>query len=367
MHLPHWTKWLCLSLLLFCAGGTISAADSGPEPPGALVVHDFKARMATLAWGGKQLLLGGQDGGIRLWNPDTGKVETLKEHKKAVRALAVSRDGKLLASAGDDTQILIWDLGTRKILARIEGPKASVRGLTFSPNAKVLAWVAGDHQIHRARVPTGKALPAFRAGDTNLRLMSVCFSPDGTQLLAGGHTRYQDRVGGCSFHLFDLATGKNVWGAHNNRSRDEASKETADHLAPLAFSRDGKTWGGLAADDTIFTRREGHFYHSAGRRLTALAFTDDSHTLIVAGRDGAVRFVQETKPKIAKQEGATVYLAEVAKVKEVAVLNRQGEVVGLALSPDGKRLAWVTDQGKVRVGSVSKVQTDNAVVEKKQR
>jgi hypothetical protein len=52
-------------------------------------------------------------------------------------------------------------------------------------------------------------------------------------------------------------------------------------------------------------------------------------------------------------------------VKRLAQVKDQGEILALALSRDGKRLAWANDKGKVKVSDVAKLTKDNAVVEKK--
>jgi WD40 repeat protein len=45
----------------------------------------------------------------------TGKsVGVLKEHKQRVNSVAISPDGKLLATGSDDSAVKVWDLGDGK-------------------------------------------------------------------------------------------------------------------------------------------------------------------------------------------------------------------------------------------------------------
>jgi len=81
--------------------------------------------------------------------------------------------------------------------------------------------------------------------------------------------------------------------------------------------------------------------------VTATAFLKDDKTLAVAGGDGAVRLVEARKERDA--------------AGDVAVRKDQGEVLSLALSPDGSTLAWSNAAGKVRLADVEKFRKDDAV------
>src|SRR5215471_6657500 len=56
---------------------------------------------------------------LRVWDPATGREHRqLHGHSKIVRSIAFGRDGKTLASAGDDNVVVLWEFATGKRIFR---------------------------------------------------------------------------------------------------------------------------------------------------------------------------------------------------------------------------------------------------------
>src|SRR6516165_1809091 len=60
-------------------------------------------------------------------------------HTAVVSSVAVTRDGKTLASGSYDTTIKLWDLATGKEIASLRGHTAAVYSVAFAPDGKTLA------------------------------------------------------------------------------------------------------------------------------------------------------------------------------------------------------------------------------------
>ena len=68
-------------------------------------------------------------------------------HQGTLSTLAVSPDGKYLASAGEDLTINLWDLGSGKRIKKMTGHTASVYSLAFSAESSMLVSGGADWTV----------------------------------------------------------------------------------------------------------------------------------------------------------------------------------------------------------------------------
>ena len=75
----------------------------------------------------------------------------LRGHNKAVTSVALSPDGKLLATASDDATVQLWDFSDRAQPAKIGPPlmghQDAVTSVAFSPDGRTLASVSDDRTL----------------------------------------------------------------------------------------------------------------------------------------------------------------------------------------------------------------------------
>ncbi|WP_432812294.1 WD40 repeat domain-containing protein [Pantanalinema sp. GBBB05] len=125
---------------------------------------------------------------IQLWDLQTGKLlRSLYGHQGWITALAISADGRTLASASLDATIRLWDVATGTLLGTLKSGRMT--HLVFSPDGKQLAsssqtmrWA--DQQTSRSGVLIWEvATQQLRQQIPSQPITAIAFSPD-SQLLA---------------------------------------------------------------------------------------------------------------------------------------------------------------------------------------
>src|SRR6476469_2368508 len=107
-------------------------------------------------------------------------VSTLRGHSDVVATVAISRDGRTLASGSFDKTIKLWNLGTGRLIHTLNGHSERVLCVAISHNGMTLASGSVDKTIKLWNLGTGKlirTLGSLFSGHSD-KVYSVAFSPD---------------------------------------------------------------------------------------------------------------------------------------------------------------------------------------------
>jgi len=261
------------------------------------------------------------------------------DHTGKITSLAWSADSTLLASgASDDNDIRIWDVATGKVIRRLSGHTGWIRSLAFAPNGTLLASGSTDQTVRIWDAATGQLLATLR-GHTGF-IGGVAFSPDGTTLASAS------RDG--SARLWDVASGKEI-GSFSFRTALDPDTNLRHWATGVTFSPDGKMLAVGSTEGVVYLvdAKSGQIIHQLRGHtnwivIRGLAFSPDGKTLYSAGLD------------------ATVRVWDVARGVQTAMLDvHRLDIFSIAISPDGERLASVSDQeGRVIVWDLMKQRPD---------
>ena len=311
---------------------------------------------------GRILASGSADRTVKLWDFESKReVNVLRAHADTVTCLAWSGDGGQLATASGDSTIKLWNLDqiadyitlsdrassqrfARKdnLLPALSGGYEIVASVAFSADGcRLVAGSMGIAAAGKARiwkVKTGEKLstitnpigfPPFLKSS----IWSVAFSPDGKTFATGSGTT-------AGMHLNQRAEAK-LYDAASGAVK-AILKDHRDHVTGVAFTPDGQSLV-TTADDGV------RVWDVASGRLRVLLPEGQRPAYSVAVRpDGNLLAAGEAF--------GDVRLWDLDGNKLVGVLNASSQMIrALAFSPDGELLA--TGSGDL-FGASSTMQTE---------
>jgi WD40 repeat protein len=321
-----------------------------------------------------RLVSGGRDQTVLFWNLKTRKcLSAFPGHQGAVASLAVSPDGRSVATGGrDDGTLYVWDRQTGKVRHCFPGHEHDVLCIAFSPDGRIVAtgdglYQSGDKMLKKIRLwdlEKGKLVRTIDAHENGVYCLA--FSPDGKQLLSGG--------GDDALRLWDANTGKAL------RFRPTGNLEGP--FVTCAFSLDGRVvMGRNRLDWFVWDLKDGTppFTSSSGHRNSFAGFLGDGKTFVsiehrqdkpdgmteelrvafremktgketrrvsLGGRFGSGCVVSPDGTTLATAEGSTIALSDLATGKPLChFTGHRGGVTSLIFSPDSSLLisgSWDT-------------------------
>ena len=255
----------------------------------------------ALSHDGKILASGEDNKRIKLWNLSSQQlIANFPGHTQAITAVIFNNNDTILATASDDQTINLWDVNTLAKIHTFSGHAHAVKSLAFHPQGQILASGSWDKTIKIWDINTGLALDTLTGH--KLQVNAVAFSSNGQILASASYDR--------TVRIWKLAEGKfkllttllgHTWA-----------------VLTVAFSPNGQILATGSGDNTIklwdvntgelISTLSGHSWS-----VVAVAFSTDGETLISGSWDKTVKIWQiSTKKEIASLVGHTDSVSSVA-------------------------------------------------------
>jgi WD40 repeat protein len=305
--------------------------------------HNGRVHPAMVHPDGHRIITAGTDGAARIWEarpdskspiPEIPRLQTahnlagelaqvdaawrILPHRKSVRQITLSSEGRLIATASEDHTAQIWNAETGDpISAPLEHPGA-VGCVAFSPDGRLLATGCADGSIRFWDARTGQSAgpPLQQEGQA---IYEIAFSPDG-RLLVSGNARGVVRV-------WDVAAGipTGIMVTHQGKIQTVAFSPDGQQLLTASVDRTARIW-----DPRTGAAVSGPFRHV--QEIQRAGFSPDGQHIVTASDDGTAQVWDVTT---GKPSGPP--------------LTHNGPVFAAVFSPDGCRVATASRDGTARV------------------
>lgn len=151
----------------------------------AVGTHQIGGTAPPLWWNHRPLVTGVGSAKLSLWDSSSGKLlRVLEGHKAAIAAVTYSPDGKRIATASHDKTVKLWDASAGKETHTLEGHSAAVLAVAFSSDGKLVASGGQGKLVLVHDANTGLLVQTHKGH--NDRITALAWTPGNSGMLVSG-------------------------------------------------------------------------------------------------------------------------------------------------------------------------------------
>lgn len=289
----------------------------------SMLVHEGKVLAVAVSPDGRTVATGCSDKIARLWDAATGKViGPPLEHPGQVVAVAFTGDGKSLITVDSHNKARTWDLRTQQLRELPGLPQGHPLGLTAASEGSIVLSQARDQSVNFWKANIGKSLdPPLGTG---VGTWCAAVRGDGKTVMTGG--------AGGKAQLWDTASWRPIGEPLINSTCVKALALSPDgKLALIGYAdRTTQMWD-LATGRPIGDP----LYHEG--EVTTVGFSPDSLSFLTGSKDGTARLWQTA-----------------SRTPLGSPVRHAGAVLAAAFSPNHSMLVTASADKTARVWQIAK-------------
>jgi WD40 repeat protein/serine/threonine protein kinase len=253
--------------------------------------HRGDIKGMALSADGRWVATASYDGTIRIWDYSSGKLDRLlisdagKGHgafDEYTASVRWSPDGQFLATSCDSNTVQIWAVVNGQLLRTLKGNGDGVTSIAWSPRGRILAADNGGSTVRLWDVVSSEVVRSFKTG--RHRILSLAWSPDGKTLAVGGVAK--------EVQLWDADSVKP---ARVLKAGGAFFAMTATNVRQLAWSPDGTkiacaaNGGNIVQSWDIASGQPQLALEGANKHILSVAWSPDGRRLAAGGDFSGIR------------------------------------------------------------------------------
>ncbi|MGK7920496.1 MAG: S-layer homology domain-containing protein [Trichodesmium sp.] len=254
---------------------------------------------------------------ILIWNLQTGELlNTLSEHTANVRSVAISPDGKTLASGSGDGKVKLWDIPTGEMLTSFIH-SGVVTAVGFTADGRAVVGCSADRNIKLWDIYTGQLLHTMNG------TQPIAFGADGLRMVTSGGPRY---IRLWNVDRGQLLTNLPIPNINNNPG-----------IQAIALSQDGQTIAhAMRGENQILvwdveTWKVRYTLDKHSQAIKAIAISPDNKIIASSSEDGKIN------------------LWDISTGKLLRSIKGSG---GIVFSPDSQQIVTVAEDNTIQLWQI---------------
>ncbi len=294
----------------------------------AYTIHGRSAEfsMVALSPDGRWLASAGADYSVHIWEVATGKLAHGVPGQYTPTVLAFDSDGKRVAVNGGATDLAsglqIWDIERRTLLPAPR-VKHAISGLAFSKDGAYIAVTSAGVEVFDARRTT----PVSRMDCATGSAFSPAFSPNNRLLAAN--------CGGVI----------TVWSVANGSEAFQFGTASDANNGPISFSPDGRFLAAATATGVLV-------YDTIARRMGPNVTTSDLVTALAFNVNGEI-LAFGTRARTPTPDQKTLFVLDIRARRKLWAANAGQWVSDLDFSHDGRTLIAANGEDLHKSGTLT--------------